>query len=257
MKIYSLLILFFFTALSMGCTSSSPNMLTQVASIDRLLAGGYDGEVTLAELAEHGDFGIGTYQAVDGEMILLEGKFYQALSDGTVRVPPSSTLTPFAAVVNFQPDFSADLAAVDFQGLSETLDKLIPDQNQFVALRIDGSFAKMKIRSPPRQSRPYPPLQEVIHRQAVFDLENVTGTLVGFRCPPYVEGLNVPGYHFHFISDDRMSGGHVLELQLARGKLSADRIHEELMILLPSKSSFTYQTPRGPTGVRALESTER
>ena len=61
-----------------------PHVLFQASTIAALLEGAYDGDLSFAELAEHGDLGLGTLNGLDGEMIALDGRFYRADVDGSV-----------------------------------------------------------------------------------------------------------------------------------------------------------------------------
>lgn len=231
-----LLVLLAFTA---GCRTAPPGGITQVATIDALLGGVYDGHMSLETLRTHGDFGIGTFEALDGEMILLDGAFYQVRADGRVYRPALSERTPFACVTTFTPDNSETIEApLDLAGLEARIDALVPQPNRFCAFRVHGEFSHMRTRSVPAQQKPYPPLATVTQTQPVFDLTNVCGTLVGFRAPPFVKGVNVPGYHLHFLSDDRQSGGHVLGFDMmSGGTLQADTVHEWLHLFLPADSA--------------------
>ena len=230
-KFISLILLLVFC----GCTTAPKDTLMQVSTIDALLAGVYDGQMTTGELLTHGNFGIGTFDALDGEMIILDGTVYQALADGTVHVMPTDTTTPFAAVVNFDVDSRIrgidTFSFMDFAWLKTFIDRLEPNKNLFLAVRIDGKFPKMKVRSVPKQQRPYPPLAEVAKQQSVFELKNISGTVVGFRCPAYVKGIYVPNYHLHFISDDRKAGGHVLDMTLENPDLQLDTCNRFYMVL--------------------------
>lgn len=224
-------------ALLAACAAPRSDTVTQVATIDALLAGVYDGHLTLAELRRSGDFGIGTFEALDGEMILLDGTFYQVRADGRVYLPPLSTLTPFAAVIEFFPDYREEIAGtLTMEELEEKIRKIIPEKNLFGAFRIRGKFARVKTRSVPAQEKPYPPLAEVTAHQPVFELENLRGTLIGFLSPDFVRGVNVPGFHMHFIADDLSGGGHVLGFELSRGELEVDTVHDALKIFLPVRS---------------------
>jgi acetolactate decarboxylase len=75
-----------------------PHVLFQASTIGALLDGAYDGDVTFAELAEHGDLGLGTLNALDGEMIALDGRFYRADASGTIREVDPGERTPFAVL---------------------------------------------------------------------------------------------------------------------------------------------------------------
>lgn len=229
-----------------GCAGPARNTLYQYAPFEALLAGGYDGDLTLSELRRHGSLGIGTYENLDGEMILLDGEFYQVKGDGRVVTPPDTLETPFAAVSAFRPDQTVALPqGADLAAVQQLLDAAAPNPNEFVAIRIDGQFRRVRARSVPAQERPFPPLKEVVARQSVFEFQNLSGTLVGFRCPPYVGGLNVPGYHLHFISQDRSRGGHVLEFEIITGTAQVDRL-DRLNLRLPRTADFAAQQLGAP-----------
>lgn len=214
-----------------GCASAPKNTLTQVSTIDALLAGVYDGQMTCRDLLAHGNFGLGTFDALEGEMIILNGTVYQALANGTVRTMPPETTTPFAAVVHFEADQIIDMGAATFEAFKTALDEQAPNQNLFFAVRFDGNFPAMKVRSVPKQEKPYLPLAEVVKQQSVFNYTNVTGTVLGFRCPAFVQGINVPEYHLHFISKDRKLGGHILDFTAAGGTVHLDTCNRFEMIL--------------------------
>ena len=219
--------------------------LFQTSTIDVLLDGSYDGDVSFAELADRGDFGLGTLNALDGEMIALDGRFYQVRADGRAYPVDGQAMTPFAVVTVFEPDTSQTLTApMDFRGLCEYLDGVIGDESGCCAIRVDGHFDWVKTRSVPRQRKPYPPLVEVVANQPTFELRDVQGSLIGFRFPHYVQGINVAGYHFHFVTDDRSAGGHVLDCRLTRCELSID--HEaDLQLELPPGVGLPTPDPSG------------
>jgi acetolactate decarboxylase len=197
--------------------------LFQTSTIDALLEGRYDGDVSFAELEEHGDFGLGTLEALDGEMVALDGSFYQVKADGRAYAIDGGTRTPFAVVTFFEPGLSQRLTGpMDLATFCTHLDLLVGGEASCYAVRVDGRFEYVKTRSVPRQRRPYPPLAKVVEHQPTFELRDVSGSLVGFSFPRYAQGLNVAGYHFHFITAERRAGGHVLEFQLARGDLLVD-----------------------------------
>lgn len=188
-----------------------PHVLFQASTIGALLEGAYEGDLSFAELAEHGDLGLGTLNGLDGEMIAVDGSFYRADVDGAVGAIEPATRTPFAVVTRFEPTIDRQLGGpLDHQGLLDRLDELIPAEAASCAVRLDGRFELVRARSVPRQEPPYRPLTEVVLEQHVFELTDVEGTMLGFRFPDYAEGIEVGGYHLHFISADRSRGGHVL-----------------------------------------------
>lgn len=189
-----------------------PHVLFQASTIGALLEGAFDGDLSFAELAEHGDLGLGTLNHLDGEMIALDGEFFRADIEGRIEPVGPEERTPFAVVTRFEPTVEERLPAAErsHEELLARLDELVPDDASSCAIRLDGRFPLVRARSVPRQSPPYRPLTEVVADQHVFELADVEGTMLGFRFPSYAEGIEVGGYHLHFISADRSRGGHVL-----------------------------------------------
>ena len=174
-----------------------PHVLFQASTIGALLEGRYDGDVTFAELAEHGDLGLGTLNALDGEMIALDGRFYRADVDGRITEIEPTALTPFAVVVPFQASVEARFASpMEKDDLLAALEKRIPPGSGACAIRIDGDFERVHARSVPRQEPPYRPLAEVVEDQHVFDLPAGPGTIVGFRFPDHGEASRSPAFIF-------------------------------------------------------------
>lgn len=189
-----------------------PHVLFQASTIGALLDGAFDGDLGFAELAEHGDLGLGTLNHLDGEMIAIDGEFFRADVDGRLSQIAPQERTPFAVVTRFEPTIEEQLPGelLAHEQLLARLDALVPAGASSCAIRLDGRFELVRARSVPRQSPPYRPLTEVVAEQHVFELADVEGTMVGFRFPTYVEGIEVAGYHLHFASADRSRGGHVL-----------------------------------------------
>lgn len=188
-----------------------PHVLFQASTIGALLEGAYEGDLSFAELAEHGDLGLGTLNGLDGEMTALEGRFYRADADGALSEIGPAERTPFAVVAPFAPTIDTTVGGpFGHEQLLARLDELIPTGAASCAIRLDGRFDLVEARSVPRQAPPYRPLTEVVAEQHVFELRDVEGTMLGFRFPGYAEGLEVGGYHLHFIDAERRRGGHVL-----------------------------------------------
>jgi acetolactate decarboxylase len=171
----------------------------------------YQEAVSSSLLLRHGDFGLGTFDGLDGEMVVLEGVVYQVRSDGTVHSIDGDTGTPFAAVLYFAPDESVLLPNVsDFAELCSICDKRRPSQNLFYAFRVDGTFTRIRTRAM-RRTQSGISLKTAAATQPEFEFKDVVGTLVGFWSPQFASSIDIPGYHFHFLSQDRTEGGHVLE----------------------------------------------
>lgn len=212
--------------------SHQAHEIYQVSTINALLAGNYDGELAYGELMRHGDFGIGTFNGLDGEMVALDGAYYQIKADGVAHPVREAQRTPFAVVQDFQPDFQTELPEeADYAHLKATLCAVLPSCNLFYAVRVDGTFAQITARSAHRQAQPYPPLDKAVENQSVFEFADIDGSLIGFRFPDFAAGRNMPGYHLHFISADRKVGGHLLECRVIQAELLAehtDHFHVEL-----------------------------
>lgn len=214
--IYVLLISIFFSLSNFTYFShAAEDKLVQLSTIDALLEGYYDGFVSVLSLKEKGDFGIGTVNGLDGELIVLDGKFYHIKSDGKAYELLDNDTIPFADIVFFESQKQLELKeSVLLPELKSFLDAKMLSPNVFMAVKITGNFKKLKVRSVPKQEKPYKKLKEIVNTsQQVFDYENITGTIVGFRSPSWVSKIGVPGYHFHFIDEKFQVGGHILALE--------------------------------------------
>jgi acetolactate decarboxylase len=210
--------------------------VTQVSILDALLARKarkFDGCLPCRELLKYGDIGIGTYDRMDGEMIVVDGCLYQAKADGKVYAPDPDNRTPFATVCRFDPDQTWTLSdSINLEAMKKMIDEKASNQNVFVAIRVEGSFSYMKTHALQIQSKPYPPTAEVVKACVQREMKDVSGTIVGFRSPPYVRGIGDPGYHLHFLSNDKTQGGHVLAFEMDRGDCAID-ICSNFHVILP------------------------
>ncbi len=193
------------------------NRIYLSAPVNAIAEGLLEQNVPLAEIKQHGDFGLGTFNDLDGEMVLLDGVVYQITGDGRVAViKDEQTLTPFACVIPYRPishdELNQELA---YDAFLDWLVRLLPSPNLFYALRIEGKFASIRARSVPKQEN-YRRLAEVAREQTLFQFDDVSGTLVGFYTPTFMSSLSVPGLHLHFLSADFRSGGHLLECRPTR-----------------------------------------
>lgn len=213
-------------------------VIWQNAPAIALESGCYDGLTPISELRQHGDLGIGAFDQLDGEMVAVDGVFYQVTGDATAHVPDESVTLPFCMVTKFggreshrlPPDVTADT-------LPAFADERIGTENLFYSYRIDGNFRSLALRCLPKQSKPFPPLAEVARDLPQFSYEVAEGTMVGFRAPAYVGNLAPPGFHLHFISADRRFGGHVLSFEGAAATITLERV-ERQEILFPTIADF-------------------
>ncbi|OPY34646.1 MAG: Alpha-acetolactate decarboxylase [Methanomassiliicoccales archaeon PtaU1.Bin124] len=187
----------------------------QVGTLQDLLEGKYQGKMTVSDLLSHGSMGLGTFEGINGEMIVLDGACYQALNDGTMVRVDGAVKTPFASVSDLGVDATTGVTmVVNYTVLQQQLLASMNDTDVFVLIVIHANFTSMTVRSVPGQIEPYPPLPMVLENQSVYGLANVSGTLVGFYSPSYIGTIDSAGFHLHFISDDRKSGGHVLDMSV-------------------------------------------
>ncbi len=183
----------------------------QTSTVNALMEGASTGDMTMGELKTHGDFGLGTFDGLDGEMIELDGKVFQVRADGHAHPVEDSARTPFATVSFFKADESARLASLCEQpAMLAAVAAMLPSQNIFHAVRIEGRFDYVKTRAVAKQDKSVG-LEAAAREEPVFEFHDVEGTIVGFFTPDYLRGVNVPGYHLHFITADRAAGGHMLD----------------------------------------------
>lgn len=211
--------------------------LFQVSTSNALVQGVFSGTATVGELLRRGDFGLGTFAALDGEMIIVDGQCFRATAEGAVSVADDDREVPFAAVTRFVPDIIGEVDAdVDFDALTGRIDRLRPSQNLFVGIRVDGVFDDLTMRAICR-AQPGQGLVEASRHQSEFGASGIRGALVGFWSPEYSKSVSVPGYHLHFISYDRALGGHVLGLRGSRLTVSL-HTESDLHLALPETAEF-------------------
>jgi acetolactate decarboxylase len=183
----------------------------QTSTVNALMEGASTGDMTMGELKTHGDFGLGTFDGLDGEMIELDGKVFQVRADGHAHPVEDSARTPFATVSFFKADESARLdRPCDQSAMLAAVAAMLPSENMFHAVRIEGRFDYVKTRAVAKQDKSVG-LEAAAREEPIFEFHDVEGTIVGFFTPDYLRGVNVPGYHLHFITADRAAGGHMLD----------------------------------------------
>jgi len=204
---------------------STDHALYLCAPVNALVEGIYEENVPFSEIRRHGDFGLGTFNDLDGEMVMLDNEIFQMRADGSVSKVDDQVLTPFSCVTFFDPLTHDDLPeAMEYDDFLKWIQHLLPSENIFYALRFDGKFSAVRTRSVPKQEN-YRPLVEVAKEQPVFDFMNIEGTLAGFFTPTFMASLNVPGFHLHFLSSDRQHGGHLLSCRPEQGRIGIQFLH--------------------------------
>ena len=203
---------------------SNEKILFITAPVNALVEGLYREETSISEILARGDFGLGTFNDLDGEMVVMDGKVYQLRSDGQAYQVPANTKSPFACVTFFKPYSFEDIdEPLSYAELIALLDRTLPSKNMLYAIKIEGEFSYVRTRSVPRQDA-YKPLVEVAKEQSEFSFENIAGSMVGFWTPGFLSSVAVPGYHLHFLTADKQHGGHLLECRAINIKISLQHV---------------------------------
>lgn len=211
--------------------------ITHFGTMNALLVGLYDGAFSVEEVLKAGSYGLGCSHAVEGEIIIFEGKIYNARPNTPLMVMENHERVPFAEVAEFIPQESFAVQEVDKHELMDQLRPHVKSPNLFLTLRIDGDFSQVKIRMPFKQKKPYPPLLEVTGAQDVETLAACSGTLIGFWGPKSFQGITVPGLHLHFINDDRTQGGHVIDFKLHMGEVAL-QTQSRINVIVPESGDY-------------------
>ena len=206
--------------------------VTQISTLSALLARRFDGLFANKDLGLHGDMGIGTFDQMDGELIMVDGVVYQGMPGGDVHAPDPENRVPFATVCRFAPDVTwAVDGPANYAALEKSIDQKATNPNVYCAIRVDGKFSHIKTHALQKQSKPYPPTAEVVKGCVHSEMRNISGTIVGFRGVPWVKGINDTGYHLHFLTDDRTRGGHLLDFTMETGTCAISACTNHTIVL--------------------------
>jgi acetolactate decarboxylase len=199
----------------------------------------YDGNLTVKEAKNYGDIGLGTYNGADGELIALDGVFYHVPSSGVVSVVDDTTHIPYLNAAFFDKDISFEIKdRINYDSLRKLIQQQFPSRNFFYAFKIHGEFDSLKLGSLYKQERPYMEgLDSLMPHRPTFNTTNVTGTMVGFYSPDFIGDINVAGFHLHFMSDDKKTGGHVMEFKGKNFEVGMDKL-ATYRFVLPEKTDF-------------------
>ena len=215
------------------------NKMYQVSTLNNLMKGDYNGVVTVKELLSHGDTGIGTYDGLDGEAIIYKGKAYDGRAVGEAFLMNDQDKIAFSTVANFNEDVEEDSISFDsIEDFKKLMEEKLPSTNYFYMIKMEGTFS-VRLRSCFKQEKPYEPLYKVACDQREFEYHDVKGHVIGVYCPNYVEGMNLPGWHIHFLQCEKKPflGGHILKLSGNNIKVKLNKI-DEWDVVLPSSKEF-------------------
>lgn len=199
----------------------------------------YDGTLTAKEAKTKGDIGLGTYNGVDGELIMMDGVLYQVPSSGEVKLADDSLHIPYLNATFFDKEFSFEINdRINYDSLRKLIQKQFPSRNYFYAFSIHAEFDTLKLGSLYKQEKPYQQgLDSLMPKRPTFNKTNIAGTMVGFYCPDFIGDINVAGFHLHFLSDDKKTGGHVMEFIGKNFKAGMDKL-ESYHFVLPDTEDY-------------------
>lgn len=213
------------------------NKLFQVSTLNALMMGDYEGSVKVKELLKHADTGIGTFDGLDGEAIFYKGKAYNGRATGEVNQMDDEDSVPFACVCKF--DEKTEEKEISFDSIEDfkkQLEEVLPSKNYFYMIKMEGTF-NVRVRSCFKQEKPYEPLYKVACDQREFEYHDIKGSVIGLYCPNYVEGMNLPGWHIHFLSKDLTKGGHILKVSSEKASYKINKLNE-WCVILPDDKDF-------------------
>lgn len=207
------------------------DVLFQLAAFNTFSQGNYDGTMSYNDLSKKGDFGIGTFDGLNGEMIALNGVFYQIPSDGTPKVASTTQTAPYATVTFFEVDQTFSVSSLNYTQLKDFLDEQLTSKDTIYAVKVTGIFDWAQTRSPQRQIAPYSNITEALKTQAIFSLSNVSASAVGFWFPLSLDGVDYAGYHLHLITANHAAGGHLLDCIIRNATVEIDRMNRYELVL--------------------------
>jgi acetolactate decarboxylase len=120
--------------------------------------------------------------------------------------------------------------------LCAACDKHRESQNLFYAFRVDGTFTAVHTRAM-RRTQSGVSLKAAASTEPEFEFAEIEGTLVGFWSPPFAGAVDIPGYHFHFLSADHTRGGHLLDCAAGSLRLRWQSI-SDFHLSLPDTEEF-------------------
>lgn len=234
-KLILLLILVFSV---MVMSAENENIVTQVSTINAALAGSFDGEITFGELKKYGNFGLGYFHKLAGEVVGVDGEFYRIKENGISELVKDTDKTPFMTVLSFNPNNdNFTNRKFDYIKLKEYLHSMMPRKKSFYAIKIEGTFPSLQARTFTRQMKPYSSMIKILRTQVEFNFTNTEGVLVGIYTPEFLSNLNIPGFHFHFLHKDKQRGGHVIDVKT--GSITIEIVEiPALRLILPESDQF-------------------
>ena len=234
-----LFLLVYSTASAQQPKTDTASTLFTAGFANAFIGGMYDGFYSYKDLKQHGNFGLGAPDKLDGELIILDGTIYQTRHNGTTSPVDESKLCPFATVNFFKPGMTFSISReTSKEQLLKYLDSLLNNRNGIYAIHLKGKFKTVSTRAfPPVSQKPYAPLASMLDKQHFFKFTAANGDLAGYRIPAFMQGANITGYHFHFLSSARDSGGHIIDFTAESVVVEIQQL-QSFRVALPGTAEF-------------------
>ncbi|KXH81113.1 acetolactate decarboxylase [Chryseobacterium kwangjuense] len=225
--------------ISGSLTAQKADKIFHYSTMDALRNGVYAGDLTVKELKTKSDFGLGTYNFLDGELIALDGKIYRVATDGTVQEADEDRKIPFGSFTFFRKDQSVVLENIkNVEDLQQKILAALPSRNRFYAIKIEADFSTLTLGGAVKvNEKDTTGIAVFMKTRPLYKKQVISGTFVGFYSPGYVGGMDLSPFHFHFLSEDRKTGGHLVD-----GIFSASKI----TVQLDEKNIFEVRLPDSP-----------
>lgn len=195
----------------------------QYSSKNGLLANNYIGDLSVKTIKEKGDFGLGTFNMVDGEMVISDGNVYQVTTKSKINNMHDEVLSPFVVTKFFSSDTTFLVrGGMSLDSLKTVLSNVLINKNTPVAVKIKAKFTSLKSRSVDKAQNLSTTLEEIVAKQTVFNFNDVDGKIIGFWYPEYFDGVNFTGFHLHSLLNDLSGGGHLLDCKLENAVVEID-----------------------------------
>ncbi|THV62507.1 MULTISPECIES: acetolactate decarboxylase [Chryseobacterium] len=214
------------------------------SSMDAMRNGVYTGDLTVQDLKKKGDFGLGTYNLLDGELIALDGNVYRIASDGSVEIADNKRLVPFGSFTFFKKDHLITLENIQTTDmLMKKLLEVLPSSNRFYAVKIETTFMNVTLGGAEKvHEKDTTGIAVLMKTRPLYKKQNIKGTLTGFYNPSYIGGLDLSPFHFHFLSEDKRVGGHLMEGTFDSAKITVQLDEKNAYeLILPGKSNDGYR----------------
>ncbi len=187
----------------------------------------YDGHYPAGNLKKHGNIGLGTFNGLNGELVMLEGECYQCIPKKPVKIAADDVLIPWGVVTAFTDNASKTTLEniTHFSQLESKLSELTDMHNAPYVFHIQAEFNHLLLRQVIKQEKPYIlSLEEVYAESPPENIGPITADLVGFYIPEFMQGLQPKGLHFHGVTTDKQSGGHLADLSFKTATLTFEKI---------------------------------